>query len=503
MTAVLLVACGETSGDPGNSTGTGGDLASGTGATATGGARPEAGASTGGASAETGGRVTGGSDPGGTGGTGGSEPGGSGGTGGGATGGTGATGGSETGGTTTGGSEPGGADTGGATTGEGGSGSLVGLAFDIQVPLDENDYDWCAGPCEPATLLITGASDDRLDAVWGSTARAQTLALTPSGSGWTLSDPIVLGTERTWEYAMCANGSNLGPGTFEFADTNGDGGLDLSITAEQNSRYCSDDYSTTSTGEVVLTGVPDDRAPEADVGVTLLRGASIDIDKPLVGTATCTLVPEGTGDRVPLVPRVMEGYVVGFDTAVTLPLGVQYTTEFAGADFAGVGTPADIVVATNDDFGVLTDGGFESGSTDGVRGGAIVDSYGVTAINGQHMLQAGAGEAVALHLQRAGDEQSLVLDGHVLDYCGYGGYGTLSIAVAVVGNDTTEVGTLTVGEGTDVAVDNWNLTVGELHHLVIPLPGVGTDVLVSFQGASYAGAGCNRVGALMDDVHLE
>ena len=471
----MLVACGETSLDRSSATsgGTGGELAGGTGATAaqTGGTRPTGGASTGGlrgdgtGGAETGGSVT---DP------------------------------------ATGGGEIGGAETGGsATGGDGSGGTLVGLAFDIQVPLDENDYDWCAGECEPATVLVTEATDDHLDAVWGSLGRAQSIVLTPSENGWMLSDTLLLGTERTWEYAMCANESNLGPATFAFTDLDGDGALDLSITAEQNSRYCSDDYSTTSQEEVLLTGSPDDRLPEPVVGVTLLRGVAIDLDKPLVGTATCTLIPEGTGDRVPLTPRVMEGYVVGFDTALTLPIAVRYTTEFVGEDFAGVGPPANLVVATTDDFGVLTDGSFESGSADGVIGAEIVDSFGVAPIDGQYMLHANPGENVALRLQRTADEQSLALDARALDHCGFGGYGSLQISVAVVGNATTASGVVGLGETTPVTMDEMTIGIGELQHLVIPLPGAGTDVLVEFRGANYAGAGCNRIGVLIDDVRLE
>ncbi len=397
----------------------------------------------------------------------------------------------------------GGVSTGGSTTGTGGRGSLVGSAFDVQIPLDENEYDWCAGACAPATLLVTRATDDAIEAVWGSTGRVQRISLSRGAEGWTLDEALLLGTESTWEYAMCASESSLITATFVFADTDGDGALDLTITGQEQSRFCSDDYSTTSDSEVVLTGRPDDRVPELDSGVTLLGGASLVVDKPLVDTATCALVPEDPAGRVPLTPRVMGGYVVGFDTDVTLPLGMQYTTECVGDDFAGVGTPIAVEVATHDDFGVLTDGSFESGATDGWQGGEIVDAYGVPAINGQAMLLARAGEVVALHLQRSADEQSLVLDARMLDYCGYGGSGTFPIAVAVVGHDTVFGEAVAIGEGTAYTVSTMSVTLGELQHIEIPLQGSGTDVLVRLEGENYGGAGCNRTGVLVDDVRLE
>ena len=190
---------------------------------------------------------------------------------------------------------------------------------------------------------------------------------------------------------------------------------------------------------------------------------------------------------------------------MTLALGSRYTTDCVGEDFAGVGSPEDVVVAASDDFGVLTDGGFEGGSTDGVRGGEIVETYGVEAIEGQYMLHAAPGEPVAFHLQRAADEQSLVFDARVLDGCPAGwGYGTLVIEVAVVGGDTIESAAIGMGDTpTEVTVDELGIQVGELLQTVISLPGEGPDVLVQFEGEDYFGAGCDRSGVLMDNVRLE
>ena len=63
-----------------------------------------------------------------------------------------------------------------------------------------------------------------------------------------------------------------------------------------------------------------------------------------------------------------------------------------------------MVVATNDDFGVLADDGFENGSTDAPRGGEIVDVPGVAAIGGKHVLHAASGQPAALRLQQTATE---------------------------------------------------------------------------------------------------
>lgn len=377
-----------------------------------------------------------------------------------------------------------------------GPSSLEGLAFDIQIaPSDAGE--WCQGDCVPATFLVTKDSDDTIEGVWGATGRAGALSLVYGN----IVGSLQLGKLRTWSHAMCDNETNLGPAHIDFADHDGDGKVDLVITGTQSSKYCSDDYTANSTSEVSLTGQPDARVPKA-IGPSAkfepVHGASIKVDKPLEGGATGQLVPVGGGDSIALLPAVMNGYVVGFDTTQVLPLGVTYTTKMVGKDFSGIGTPGELTLQTLDDPGVLVQDGFESGSLAGIDGATVEESFGVPALAGKRMLVVPEGKQVLLHLQRAGDEKKLVMQARKYVACwGMNFDGAFALQAGVVGATELHSGSLSLGTNT---TQSDQIVVGELQTVTIDLPEAGEDVLVYMKGDDYMGAGCSMVGALIDEL---
>jgi hypothetical protein len=402
------------------------------------------------------------------------------------------------------------ARSGGTAGEEGAAGSgtgsgLEGLAFDIQIPPRDNGSTWCQGGCDPATAWVNGGTATSLELVWGSTGRALPVTLTRNGAGWELGDALLLGSYRG-DHTLCANESKLVAATFDFDDHDDDGAIDLVVTGHQVSQECSDDYGTTDESDVVLRGVLDTRSPRL-IGptnpVAPVHGISLNLDKPLVQSATCALVPEGGGTPEDLHPRVMNGYVVGFDTDAVLPLGASYTAQVVGEDLAGIGTPPSIEVATLEDFGVLVQDGFESGSTSGIMNAEIVDSFGVPSIEGDRMLRVAPGAGALLHLRRTGGETQLVMDVRKTNECAFGPQdGALEISAAVIGSAAVPSEALTLGDApTDVTVDGSAMQVGELGTVSWTLPS-GDDVLVYLRGDYYYGAGCLLVGALVDNVRL-
>jgi len=387
--------------------------------------------------------------------------------------------------------------------------SLVGRAFDIDVPLRNDWYDWCAGDCEPATVLITSGTDTEMEIVWGATGRASRHLLTQDGDTWSLESPVTLGTEGTLADAVCESTSTLESAVFAFSDAAGDGTIDLEIAGHVADVACTLDQQLFDDFDIVLTGEPDARLPTVVVPpnpIEPTHGISFDLDKPLDPGATGTLVPTEGGDAIDLEPRtVVDGYVVGFDTARVLPLGARYTTRIVGTDFAGVGVPASVAVTILDDFGVLAPDGFESGANDGVYGGRIVQTYGVSAIDGQYMLLGPPGVEVLLRLQRAEDEQFLLFDARFLDECGSNYDRQMEVRAVVVGGDAHWSATLNMGaETTDAAVNGGTIWVGEITHYEAVLPAEGTDVLVYFKGKDSTNLVCTaQPGVLLDNVRLE
>lgn len=404
----------------------------------------------------------------------------------------------------------------GGTTPDGGGAdvtepaSLVGRAFAIEIPPDDAGHPWCNGDCTPATALVKAIDGSTMELVWGATGRVATVQLSGSGSTWLLDGTIQLGfLEET--HVMCLNDTKLGPATFDFADRDGDGVADLRIDGHQVSMHCADDYTMSSSSEVSLVGRPTARLANAVVPAAPfepVHGVAIDMDEPLDAAATASLVPQGGGAAIPLGPRTMGGYVVGFDTKTVLPLGGRYTVQIAGKDFAGAGTPNPASFDVLDDFGVLVQDGFESGSTAGIRGAAIVEELqGVPALHGTRMLYVAPGEPALLRLRRTANESSVVMDVRKLDQCfGAFGEGPIALDVAVVGGAHVQSGSIVLGaDPTTVPAGDagGGFQLGELQTVTVPLVDGGEDVLVYLLGASYYGAGCSRAGALLDDVALK
>lgn len=385
--------------------------------------------------------------------------------------------------------------------------TLEGQAFNIIMPMSDAGQ-WCEGDCIPATLLITKATDTAMEAVWGSTGRAANLSLARTAGYWALSGTLLLGKERTWSHAMCDNETNLGPAKFIFQDMDSNGKLDLFIDGHQESKICSDDYTTGSESDVTLLGQGDTRTPIAEgpgAEFEPSHGLGIILDKPMEKAAGAELVPSAGGDPIVLTPEEMNGYVIGFKTTRVLPLGSTYTTKFSGKDFAGFGTPADLTLQTLGDFGLLAQDGFESGATSGISGASVVESYGVPALAGQRMLQVPAGAVALLHLQRAADEKTLTMDVRKYVACwGMQFDGSFQLEAAVVGASGTHAGVVTLGaNSSQVEVNGTKIVVGELQKVTIDLPEAGKDVLVYMKGDDYMGAGCSMVGVLLDEVRLQ
>jgi hypothetical protein len=411
----------------------------------------------------------------------------------------------------TGGSSVGGSGGSGGTGGTDGGNdvsvppSLEGMAFDIEIPLNDAGYSWCQGDCTPATALVTKITDASLELVWGSTGHAGALQLTRAGARWQYDGKLLLGTVMTWDHAMCENESNLGPATFDFADHDNDGKVDLVIAGHQVSKMCSDDYTSGSESDVTLTGKPDARTAKA-LGPTdkiePVHGLSIELDKPLEASAACSLVPSGGGSNVALTPTVMGSWVVGFSTTQILAPGSSFTAQITGKDFTGLGGPAAISVAIIDDYGVLAQDGFESGSPSGIYGAKVVDAWYVPAITGQRMLEVSPGTPSLLHLQRAGNEQNLVM--LVRKYAACWVDGPFELKAGVVGASVTHDSSISMGSNpTTVSLEAATIRLGELQTVTIALPETGKDVLVYFRGDYYQGSGCSKVGAVVDDVMLK
>ena len=387
--------------------------------------------------------------------------------------------------------------------GGGGAEPRVGEAFDLSVPPGSS---WCVGACVPATALVTGFADGNLQLVWGRTGHATVLSLSSTNGTFALGSPVVLGEAKTWEYARCTNTSTLTSATFTFT---GEGpNRTLSIAGRVTAVRCSDDYTTSGDWDASLSGKVDQRTPIAygpSANADPHAGLSINLDKPMAAGSTVTVTPSGSPSFT-MAARTESGYVVGFDSDMIMPLGQSFHAKFSGLDLVGMGTPSDIEWSSLSDFGVLATDGFESGSTSGISGGTVVDSYGVPALSGRKMLRVAPGVGVLLHLAAVPGAERVVLDIRVLNECSAGtGPSQVGIAakVGVMGSAGAEETTVSIGNTTSTTVATGSSRVGELTSLTLPLPTGAGDVLVQLLGANYVGAGCMRIGALVDNVRLQ
>lgn len=384
---------------------------------------------------------------------------------------------------------------------------LQNRTFNILIPSTDAGQ-WCQGDCTPATLFIEKGTDTSLEAVWGSTGSAARITLARGDGVWELTGTLLLGKVRTWSHAMCDNETVLGPAKFRFLDLDHDNRVDVAIEGHQSSKYCSDDYSMVSEGEVALEGRRDERVPiqiGPEQGFEPVHGFGMDMDKPMEKASTAILEPQGGGESINLVPREMNGFVVGFDTTRVLPLGITYLAKITGKDFGGIGTPMDRPFQTMGEFGSLAQDGFESGSMEGIHGANIVESYGVPALQGSRMLQVPAGAQALLHLERTATESGLTMSVRKYVAC-YGMQfdGAFSLEAGLVGANGTHAGAVTLGANpTQAEVEGKTIVIGELQKVSIDLPEPGKDVLVYMKGDDYQGAGCSMVGVLLDDVKLQ
>jgi hypothetical protein len=342
--------------------------------------------------------------------------------------------------------------------------------------------------------------------VWGRKGHATVLSLSSTNGTFALGSPVVLGESKTSQYSRCTDTSTLTSATFTFA---GEGtNRTLAIAGRVTAVRCSDDYTTSADSDLSLVGKADHRTPIAygpSANADPYAGLSINLDKPMAAEATVTVKSSG-GPSFTMAARTESGYVVGFDSDMIMPVGQSFHATFSGLDLAGVGTPADIEWSSLSDFGVLATDGFESSSTRGISGGTVVDSYGVPAISGQQMLRVAPGVSTLLHLAAMPGAGRVLLDIRVVNECPAGtGPSQVGIAVkvGVMGAGRAEETGASLGNTTSTTVGTGSIRVGELTSLAVPLPTGAGDVLVQFLGASYMGAGCMRIGALVDNVRLE
>ena len=388
------------------------------------------------------------------------------------------------------------------------TGPTAGAAFDLQ-PISSNDdgSDVCQGACSPGTFLLTQVTDTTVEAIWAVRNQTIPASLTRSGDAWNLKTPVSIRMGTSF-HRKCESALIIDTATFDLGHADAEGGLGLLMTGNATFRNCSDDYQNEVPHEVTMQGVPDARGATATWNGTLgfhLENGSIALSKPLEASAKATLVPSAGGDPIPAIPQLENGLVIGFGVDRLLPLGAEYVVQFEGKDFAGLAPPAPLTVSGFEDFGILAQDGFESGSAAGFVGAEVVESFGIPALHGQRMLHVPPGGSGALlRLQRTGSEKNLVMDLRRLNECKYapGSQEYFKIAYAVIGVDGVIAGNV-AHSGTVVELSGQLGYASELQAISLPIASGGTDVIVYMFGDPYSGISCARSGALVDDVRLE
>ncbi|GMV15314.1 MAG: hypothetical protein HS104_29525 [Polyangiaceae bacterium] len=396
--------------------------------------------------------------------------------------------------------DPAGQDAGADSPADGTDGATIDLAgksFDVQL------IGECLGPCGPVTLHVAGASPTTLSIVWSSSGRAAVGELAREGAKWKLTSPIQLeALPKGWN--MCPGHRDLATATLELSDHDTDGVVELSGVATLSRTECSDDTGEiTLTADVALAGEIDDTAPSAQVSSAGgLNPLGVVVSEALQPTATATLSVPGAPHA--LSPILAAGYVVGFRSDLVLPLGAQLSLLVNGSDLAGVGKPAPLVVTTPPDFGVLTQDGFEGGSSQGMLGGAqLVDGFaGEPAITGTKMLYLAPGASALLRLQRVSSEGNIAMETRIVSACSNFA-GSIYVAAGVIGGAQRQQASFTTSELSPLPADAGAMQIGKQAGVLVPIPEAGKDVLLHVSGDYYEGSGCAKVGVLIDDLRLE
>lgn len=378
---------------------------------------------------------------------------------------------------------------------------LVGRAFDVVVSAKNANDGACFGGCEPVTLHVASAAGSTLTLIWGFPGRAVTAELEQVGPRWALKAPVQLDSLPVgWN--MCASHTELTEAELDFADHDGDGAVDVTGSGKRVRTACSDDTgpSVTSTA-ITIAGKPDVTPPTASVwSAGGLSDLWVAISEPLRPTASASI---GLfGKPVALSPALESGFVVSFTTNVILPFGAKLPISVVGEDLGAVGSPAPLVLSTPEDFGVLQQDGFESGSTEGISGAQIVSGFeGEAAIAGQKMLYVPPGAAALVRLQRAGGETEVAMKTRLVSFC-YSFAGSAVLTAGVVGGTQRQSVSLANLDPSPLPADAGANAIGKPEPVSIALPDAGQDVLVAVWGDNYVGSGCAKVGILIDDMVL-
>jgi hypothetical protein len=377
--------------------------------------------------------------------------------------------------------------------------SLVGRGFDVEWSISQSDM--CFGSCTPATLFVRGATETSLSIVLGLPGRAITAELEQTALGW--SGGLVL-EQLPQGYDWCGSSTELANLVLDLSDHDEDGVIDLEGSTDRVRTQCSDDTpASVSTQSVQLHGQPDATLPVAPMpSAGGLNGIWFGLSEPLVPSASATAT--GPLGELPLAPILENDYVVGFSSPVFQPFGAELHVSFDGSDLAQVGAPLPLVITTGEDFGVLSQDGFESGSLSGVSGAAeIVDGLGAEpAITGSKMLLVQPGSPVHIRLQRSGTETTIAMKTRALSYC-YSPLGDVSFHAGVIGGTQLASTTLAAASFTPLPPGNAVVAIGVTETTVLSIPEPGSDVVMMVFGEGYHGAGCAMMGVLIDDLHLE
>ncbi|MFO0564893.1 MAG: hypothetical protein U0263_04475 [Polyangiaceae bacterium] len=353
------------------------------------------------------------------------------------------------------------------------------------------------------TLHAAQASATSLSVVWSSPGRAALVELTRDAGVWKLASPVPLESLPQGTHA-CPGHRDLVAANLEIDDGDSGTAALLTGTATLARTECSDDTGAmTTTGEVTLAGTADKTLPTAVLASAGgLLHTTLVLSEALEPTASASLAFPGENHQ--LSPVLEGGYVVGFTSARILPFGVELPLLLKGEDLAGVGAPSALVVQTPADFGVLTADGFESGSTQGLSGSAlIVDGLaGEPAITGTKMLYVAPGLSALVRLERVGSEANVAFAARLVSGCPSFD-GTATFITGVIGGAQRQKRLLSEPTPLPPPGDGGALQLGTQSSVLVKIPDPGKDVLLAITGEYYEGAGCAKIGVLVDDLRLE
>lgn len=391
---------------------------------------------------------------------------------------------------------------------------LQGLGFDLSVE-SNSGQDACTFDCARPTLYLEKATEASIEFIYGVPGRLERGTLVADGDAFKLESPLSLSKDPYDAGFACSSYADLSSGTFDFSDHDGDGKIDLVLTGAYGGMACGDDYEFAFDGTLTMKGSPDTTAPSVRSYFSSRPLDPIDLVtwEPLRSGATASLeAPSGTS--IPLVPKLVDGFVMGFESDVILALGASHAIQLDGVDLVGQGPAAQDPLTTMSDPGILPEDGFESGTLLGVSHDdsalvpAIVgDYFGVPVPNGQAALHAGF--VTYMHLARKSGATRIVMNVRkIVESCGDPTQSepSLVFTAGVVGTSARVEKSVSLGSGTTSVATSADCTaaVSDVQSIEIPVNEPGSDVILVIEcgSAGYFGA-FNDAQAIIDDVRME